>query len=121
MSKKKFSKEILSIDFEDDDKVGYAPFNQFLENHTNRIRNTEADAITAMGESLLMEIDHKNSVKDVTKNEQIDYIVNKTSKYSREYLLELDYNDVIDIFNEVKAENKSFFTKLLEFFNLSHH
>ena len=120
MSQERLNKKLLSIDH-DDDEEGYVPFSKYLENHTERIRKREADAIDAIGEALLMEIDHKNSIKDITKNKQIDYVISKTSKYSREYLLELDYNDVLDIFNEVKYENRSFWTKLGEFFNLTHH
>lgn len=120
MSQDRLNKKILSIDYDDDEK-GYVPFSEYLENHTERIRKREADAIDAFGESLLSEIDHKNAIKDATKREQIDYIIKKTSKYSKEYLLELDYRDVLDIFNEVKYENRSFGVKLLEFFNLSHH
>lgn len=120
MSEKKFSKEILSIDFEDDE-VGYVPFNQFLENHTKREKNKDVSAIMDTGESLLAEIDHKKGIKDVTKANQIGFIIKKTGKYSREYLLELDYNDVLDIYKEVKYETRSFWVKLLEFFNLSHH
>ena len=120
MSNKKLNKEIISIDH-DDDQENYEAFSQFLDDHTKRVKKREADVITTMGESLLNEIDHKNSIKDVTKKEQIDYIIKKSSKYSEEYLLELDYRDVTDIFNEIKYENRSFWTKFLEFFNQSRH
>lgn len=120
MSQEQPNKKILSIDHDDDEK-GYVPFSEYLENHTKRVRKREADVIDALGESLLSEIDHKNAIKDAAKKEQINYIIKKTSKYSEEYLLELDYRDVLDIFNEVKYENRSFWVKLLEFFNLSHH
>lgn len=120
MSQEQPNKEILSIEHNDDEK-GYVPFSEYLENHTERVRKREADAIDAMGESLLMEIDHKNTIKDAIKEKQIKYIVKKTSKYSGEYLLELDYRDVLDIFNEVRYENRSFWTKLKEKFNLTRH
>jgi len=121
VSQERLNKEILSIDHDDDEKVSYEPFADFLADHTNRIKKRESNDIAEMGESLLSEIDHKQSIKNITKEKQIDYIVKNSSKYSYEYLLELDYRDVDDIFSETKEENKSFWVKLGEFFNLTHH
>jgi hypothetical protein len=70
-----------------------------------------------MGETLLSQIDHKKTIKDKEKMKLIKYIIKKSDKYNEQYLSDLDYNDVKDIFDEIKYENRSFFKKILEIFN----
>lgn len=114
MSKRKISNKELSIDH-DDDYYNYDEFSQFLEDHTKRQKNKSASHIIEKGEDFLAEIDHKKKIKQQEKKPLIKYILKKSNKYSEKYLLDLDYNDVKDIYNEIKYKNRSFFKKLFEF------
>jgi hypothetical protein len=113
----KLKYEELSIDH-DDDEYNYNEFSQFLEEHTKRQKNKTASEIINMGEDFLSEIDHKKQIKQQEKKPYINYIIKKTNKYSEKYLLELDYNDVLDIYEEIKYQNRSIFRKFIEFFGL---
>jgi hypothetical protein len=116
MSKKKFNKEALSIDYDDGEQQDdYDEFSNFLENHTERIKKNTASKILEMGEDFLNEIDHKKERKQKEKQPYIKYIIKKSNKYSQKYLLDLDFNDVVDIFYEIKNENKPFLKKFIEF------
>lgn len=114
MSKKKLTKDILSIDHDDDCK-NYDEFTQFLEDHTERQKNVAASEILEMGEDFLNEIEHKKNVKEEEKKPLIKYILKKSNKFSEKYLLDLDYNDVHDIYKEMKYQNRSIFKKFIEF------
>lgn len=107
------NKSILSIDYDDDQK-GYDDFNQFLNKHTERQKRKTASEIIEMGEQFLSEIDHKRKVKEEEKKPLVNYIVKKSNKYSERYLLDLDFRDVKNIYDELKYKNRSFFRKFLE-------
>jgi len=114
VSQERQNKE-LSINYEDDQK-DYEGFDEFLKENTERQKEKTAQEFADMGDYLLKEIDHKKSIKNVAKRKLIKYIMRKTNKYMEEYLWDLEYNDVNDIFDEVKLENKSFLKKVMEFF-----
>lgn len=107
---------ILSID-SDDDNENYVGFTNFLVDNTNRVKDSDADMITAMGVVLIRELEEKKRVKSKEIEPLIEYILKHSNKYTSEYLHELDHNDVKDIHSEVKYENRGFFAKLIEFFS----
>lgn len=111
---KKFNKEILSIDYDDDNK-NLNEFNQFLDDNTQRKKDRDAEQITELGDLLLSEIDHKKSVKEKKKPKLVKYIMSKSDNHSEVFLYDLDYNDLLDIYNEIKFQNKSFFSRLFDF------
>lgn len=113
---KKYSNKTLSIDFEDDNR-DYEGFNHFLEDNTKRKRNVDANEITEFGNLYLAEIEHKNAINNKKKEKLIKYIVSKSDQHSLIFLNDLDYNDVLDIYNEVKGEKKSVFLKIIDFFS----
>lgn len=115
MSEKKPNKDLLSIGHVDDQE-NYEEFSDFLDSHTARQKHHIASEIEEIGEDCLKEIDHKKTVKEISQKKLIKYILKKSNKYSEEYLLDLDFNDVNDIHKELKYENRSFFRKLWEFF-----
>ena len=108
------NKSILSIDYDDDQK-GYDDFNQFLNKHTERQKRKTASEIIEMGEQFLSEIDHKKKIKEEEKRPLVKYIIKKSNKYSERYLLDLDFNDVKDIYDELKYENRSLLKRVMEF------
>lgn len=113
--KKKITENVVSIDYDDDQK-NYDEFSKFLENHTNRQKVNFASEIFNMGETYLNEIEHKDKINKKKKKNLIKYIMRKSSdKYREQYLLELSYQDILDIYNDIKE--RSFFRKIINFFN----
>jgi len=115
MGKEKINNETDLVNHEDDNEVTYDEFSNFLEKHTKREKHKLATDFVEMGENYLAEIEHKKNIKQKEKKPLIKYIIKKTNKYSEKYLSELDYNDVFDIYKEVKYENRSFLKKFAEF------
>ena len=76
-----------------------------------------------MGKQYLKEIDKKKKQKELKKNKLIPYIILKSKgKYDTDDLEELNsysFEDVQDIYNQVKAENRSGISKFFYFlFNI---
>lgn len=112
--RKKLNKDVLSIGY-DDDQESYDEFDKFLIEHTERQKNKAASEIFEMGEQFLSEIDHKKKIKEEEKRPLVKYIIKKSNKYSERYLLDLDFNDVKDIYDELKYENRSLLKRVMEF------
>lgn len=115
MSQERLNKDILSIDFDDDDK-DFDKFHQFLDEHTTRQKRKAASEIEEMGDQFLSEIDYKKAKENVAKKKLVKYIIKKSDKYSAEYLMGFEYSDLKDMYVEFKEKNKSFFKKLIDFF-----
>lgn len=114
MGKKKIinNKDLLEHENNEDD---YDSYSEFLKKHTENEKRKAASEIIEMGEDYLAEIEHKKYLKNQKKITLINYILKKTNKYPKKYLLDLDYDDVYDIYNNVKNENKPFIKKIIDF------
>lgn len=109
--------KILSIDADDDD-MDVRLFYKFTEEHTERGKNKTADDIIEIGDSLLAEIEEKNKRKEKQKVVHINYILKHSDKCSFNELQSYSYEDVRDIYNEIK-NNRNVFGKAFRFiFNL---
>ena len=110
--------KILSVDY-DDDNNDYQSFSTHLEEHTVRTKNRIADDFINMGEDLLGEIEEKNARKNILKQKQITYILkHDKGVYSKRTLEAYSFDDVKDIYNEIK-EKRGVFRKIFNFvFNL---
>jgi hypothetical protein len=114
--------KILSID-SDDDNNDYEAFDEFLQNDTKRKKNRTVLEIEEMGKQYLKEIDKKKKQKELKKTKLIPYIINHSKgKYDIDDLDELNsysFEDVQDIYNQVKAENRSAIANFFHFlFNI---
>ena len=114
-----FDKKILSIDSEDDNK-DYEAFSEYLKEDTNRKKNLTSKEINDIAENLLQEIERKKRNQTLKSQKLIPYILRHCDeKYTKEELLSYTYNDVQDIYNELKIEKQSFISKIFHFiFNL---
>ena len=109
---------ILSIDFDDDDK-DYLAFSELTEEDTRRKKNKMAKEIELMGETLTTEIEKKKVKDELKKESLIRYILKRDKSYTREELQKYDYESVRDIYHETKEKNQPFLKKLFRFlFNL---
>ena len=114
-----FDKKILSIDSEDDDK-DYKAFSEYLEDDTRRKKNLNAREIQEIADNLVEEIERKKRNQAIKSQKLIPYILRHCNeKYTKEELLGYSYNDVQDIYNELKIKKQSFISKFFHFiFNL---
>ena len=112
-------KNILSID-SDDDNNDYKAFSEYLEDDTRRRKNLTASEINQVADSLLKEIDKKNKNKTIKSNKLIPYILKRCDgKYGEEELKGYSFEDVQDIYNEIKIEKKPAIIKFFRFiFNI---
>jgi hypothetical protein len=112
-------KNILSIDYNDDDK-DYQSFDAFLQDDTNRKKNKAITEIEQSGELLLKEIDRKKKEKELKAKKLIPYILkNCNYKYDEETLYSYSFEDVKDIYDQIKAEKTPFIVKIFRFlFNI---
>jgi hypothetical protein len=112
-------KKILSVE-NDDDYKDYGEFNEFLENHTKRQKLKAAQEIEKAGKDLLIEIEKKKLRKEIQKDKLILYILKQDKKiYSSDVLKSYSYEDVLEIYNELKANKQSKISKIFKFlFNL---
>jgi hypothetical protein len=110
-----FDKNILSID-SDDDNENYEAFSEYLEEDTKRKKNRTASEIEQSGDLFLMEIERKNKNRKLRLVKPIQYILkNCDGKYSEYELNTYSFEDVMDIYNEIKAKKRPFIIKFFRF------
>ena len=101
------NKTILSIDSDDDDK-NYKAFSEYLEDDTKRKKNLTAREIQEIADILVIEIERKKRNQALKSQKLIPYILRHCDgKYTKEELMSYNYNDVQDIYNEIKSEKQS--------------
>ena len=112
-------KNILSIDSEDDNK-DYEAFSEYLKEDTTRKKNLTSKEINEVAENLLQEIERKKRNQTLKSQKLIPYILKHCDKkYTKEELTGYSYNDVQDIYNEIKSMKQSSIKKFLSFiFNI---
>lgn len=114
-----YNKNILSIDSDDDDK-DYLAFFEYLDEDTKRKKNLTAREIREIADNLIDEIERKKRNQALKSKKLIPYILRHCDqKYTEQELNQFSYNDVQDIYNELKVQHQSFFSKFFRFiFNL---
>ena len=112
-------KNILSID-SDDDNENYQAFSEYLDEDTKRKKNRTANEFEEIGNHLLKEIERKNKEKKRRATKLIPYILKHCDgKYDKEELESYSYEDVQDIYNEIKIRKRPAIIKFFHFiFNL---
>ena len=113
------NKSIISIDSDDDGK-DYKVFSEYLEDDTKRKKNLTAREIQGIADSLVKEIERKKRNQAIKSQKLIPYILRHCDeKYTSKELLGYTYNDLQDIYNELKVEKQSLISKIFRFiFNL---
>lgn len=115
MTKKKDN--ILSIEHDDDNK-DYDSFVEHLKEDVDRRKSRLQSDIEENGEIYLLEIEQKKIRNEPIKKEYIQYILKKTkNKYSEKLLNAYSFEDVKDIYDELKSK-KSIMRKIFKFFYL---
>ncbi len=109
-------KKILSIDSEDDNK-DYGVFNEYLEEDTRRKKNKTASFIEEVGEQCLTEIGSKKKRKlQIAYIDYIPYILEYCDgKYTEDELKSYSFEDIQNIYKEIKAERRPAIVKFFHF------
>jgi hypothetical protein len=108
-------KKILSVD-SDDDNENYEIFSQFLDEETKRNKNRTAIEIDEFGKQYLNEIEKRRLKKEIQKGKYIHYIYKHTkSIYPAGVLESYSFEDVKDIYNEVKIQKRPAIVKFFYF------
>jgi uncharacterized protein YfkK (UPF0435 family) len=108
-------KKILSVDFDDDDK-NYEAFSEYLEDDTRRKKNLTAYEIQKIADNLIKEIEIKKRNKAIKSDKLIPYILKHCNeKYNKEELKSYSFEDVQDIYKEIKTQRRSTITKIFQF------
>ena len=114
-------REKFKIEPDEDDGQSISALSKHLDEDTIRKKNVAQREIEEMGEKFLKEIDRKKSVKNDKRTKLIPYILKHSDgKYDEEELLSYSYEDVQDIYKEIKVLKRPVIVKLFHFlFNLS--
>ena len=114
-----YDDNLISID-SDDNNDDYVGFTKFIKEYENRQKSKIINDIEERGNVYLKEIERKKKENKHKINKLVPYILKKSpDKYSLEELTEYSYKDVLEIYNEVKKENRPFIVKMFYFiFNL---
>jgi hypothetical protein len=112
--------KIISVDHDDDDGVDIRSFTKFVEEDTKRNKNKFAKDFMEIGEDLLAEVEIKKARKEIQKHKYIIYILkhDDNTTYSEKTLKSYSFEDVLNIYNELKTRG-TFLQRVFRFiFNL---
>src|SRR5690606_40259995 len=104
----------------DYDNQNYEAFYDNLDEDTKRKKNRTGLEIEQSGDFLLREIERKNRNKKLQASKLIPYILkNCDGKYDEDELNSYSFEDVQDIYNEIKVRRRPTIVKFFHFiFNL---
>lgn len=98
----------------DDDLLDYISLKKHLEDDTERKKELIKSEFEIMGEKYLNEIERKEKNRILKKNKLIPYILKHSDYlYSEDELNSYSFEDVLDIYKTVKAENRPIILKIL--------
>jgi len=113
-------KDILSIEF-DDDNEGYEAFFKHLNEHQKRKKNEFLSEIEKAGDLYLRELNEKKRRKTIKASKQISYILKRSDNiYTKEELELYSFEDIENIYNEFRIKRRSLIIRIFRFlFDLS--
>jgi hypothetical protein len=104
-----------------DDDIEYLSLSKHLEDNTLRDKNKVANEFIQMGNDLLFEVEEKNAMKEIEKDKLIKYILKHSkTKFYIQQLKTYSYNDVKEIYNDLK-DKRNFISKAFHFIFFSNH
>lgn len=114
-------KDFFDIEPDEDDGMSVLSLNKHLEQNTELKKNITLFEIEEMGEKYLKEIEKKKKNKSFKSKKLIPYILRYCDdKYDEEELQSYSYEDIQDIYEEIKIKRRPAIIKFFHFiFNLS--
>jgi len=103
-----------------DELIDYISLDKYLKDDTDRKKKQILFEFENMGEQYLKEIERKNNNKKIKQVKLISYILKyRRDIYDKDELMSYCFEDVQNIYNQIKAEKKSLIIKLFHFlFNI---
>lgn len=110
-------KKILPLD---DELIDYLSLSKYLKEDTDRKKKQTSLEFEEMGNKYLQEIERKNKNKELKQLKLIPYILKHCGDtYDKDELMSYSFEDVQNIYNEIKAEKKPTIIKFFHFlFNI---
>ena len=104
----------------DDELVDYVSLSKHLKDDTDRKKKQLSTEFDAMGSQYLQEIERKNKNKELIQLKLIPYILrHRGSIHDKDELMSYSFEDVQDIYDEIKKEKKPGLLKFFHFiFNI---
>ena len=113
-------REEFKIEPDKDDDMSVLSLSQHIEEDIERKKNKLANEFQELGDNYLTEIDRKKRRKKVKQSKLIPYILkHRKDMHTEEELLSYSYEDIQEIYDEIKAEKRSWLVKLFELFSSS--
>ena len=108
------------LPFDDDELIDYVSLSKHLKEDTNRKKKQISEEFEEMGARYLQEIERKNKNKELKQIKLIPYILKHRGEIHNENeLLSYSFEDVQDIYDEIKIEKRPTIIKFLHFvFNI---
>lgn len=103
-----------------DELKDYLSVSKYLKEDSERKKNLLANEIQEFGEVYVDEIERKKKKKKLIQKKLIPYILKyRGDVYNEKDLLSYSFNDVQEIYNEIKTEKKPAIIKFIHFiFNM---
>lgn len=104
----------------DDDLIDYMSLSKHLKEDTDRRKQQLLSEFDEMGDKYLQEIERKRKNKELKQLKLIPYILkHRSDVHNKEELMSYSFEDVQDIYNEIRVEKKPFIVKIFHFlFNI---
>ena len=114
------NREEFKIEPDEDDGMSVLSLAKHIDEDNERKKNQLANEFEELGGQFLNEIDRKKKRSGSKKSKLIPYILkHRGDDYDEEELRSYEYDDVLEIYNELKKEKKPLITKFFHFiFNL---
>jgi len=111
-------REKFKIEPDEDDGMSVLSLAQHLEEDAERKKNMFAKEFQELGDEYLGEIDRKKRRKKVKQTKLIPYILkHRKELYTEKELLSYSYEDIKEIYDEIKEEKRSWLVKLFQLFS----
>jgi len=104
----------------DDELVDYVSLSKHLKEDTDRKKQLLSSEFEEMGDKYLQEIERKKKNKELKQVKLIPYILkHRGDIHDMEELMSYSFEDIQDIYNEVRTEKKPAIIKFFHFlFNI---
>lgn len=104
----------------DDELIDYVSLSKHLKEDTDRKKKQVSEEFEKMGARYLQEIERKNKNKELKQIKLIPYILKHRGEiYDNDELISYSFENVQDIYDEIKIEKKPAIIKFLHFvFNI---
>lgn len=101
---------------DEDNDMSVLAYNKYLEEDAERNKNKIANEFEQMGDKFLQEIERKKKINTLRSEKLIPYILkHRGDIYEEDELKSYSFEDIQDIYDEVKKEKRPAIVKFINF------